>query len=121
MNEKILTQLQREKLYEKMRKEFDTLTLEIKASDSIEYSMRKAYELVIKYETMELFASEKSCFNLGQIQALLMFEFPLDLLYQRWLDSDINLSELFEENIENEILLIEKKYKVNPASLPYQQ
>ena len=92
----------RRKLYKTMQSEFNILCSEIPQS-TVSYSSKRAYEYVFKLETKELFSHEQCQFNLQEMELLLHKQNPLEFLYQVWLDNDLNLNELFADNIRFEI------------------
>ena len=102
MRESIEKERAREQIYAKMQSEYDALREEILHS-TIENSMEKAYECVFKYETKELFSSVRCQFSLQELQTIMNCETPLKYLYQVWMNNDLNMNELFEDNIRYEM------------------
>jgi hypothetical protein len=114
MEEKELKQI-REELYNKLQKEYERF-IEYLKEQKPQIILERAYEKVFKEETKDMFYPEYDKFNEEDIRALNKIENPLDKLYDGWMDCDINLNELYEDNIQDtldEIVLDQKEEKMN--------
>lgn len=114
MEEKELKQIRKE-LYSKMEKEYENF-IEYLKDQKPQIILERAYEKVFKEETKDMFYPEYDKFNEEDIRALNKIENPLDKLYDGWMDCDINLNELYEDNIQDtldEIVLDQKEEKMN--------
>lgn len=114
MEEKELKQIRKE-LYSKMEKEYENF-IEYLKEQKPQIILERAYEKVFKEETKDMFYPEYDKFNEEDIRALNKIENPLDKLYDGWMDCDINLNELYEDNIQDtldEIVLDQKEEKMN--------
>ena len=100
-----------EQLYDKLQKEYDSFIEEIKGLPPDEI-IEKSYEKVYKEELLSLFYDDKR--DDEEAQALLDLEYPLEELYQEWMDTDASISETLEDVIYYKIrrLLAEKSEKV---------
>ncbi len=93
MEEKI-----REELYEKLEqelKEYKDSLLELSGKEIID----KSYETCIKEEMASQFYSDK--FDIKELKALKNEKNSLETLYQGWMDCDLNIGELLEDNIND--------------------
>lgn len=88
----------RYELYLKLEKEYIDFVEALKA-EHVEVVLEKAYEKVIKEETYGMFFPEFMKFDIDQITALNKTERPLQKLYNGWMECDVNLNELYEENV----------------------
>lgn len=88
----------RTELYQRMEKEYNDFIDELKKSEP-EKILDSAYEKVMKEETFSMFYPESENFDIRHIKALGKTEAPLDELYQGWMDSDVNLNQLYEDNV----------------------
>lgn len=101
----------REQLYNKLNEEYNQFINYLKEQipDKI---LDKAYEKVMKEETLAMFYPDSNKFDIEQIKALIKTEAPLDELYQGWMRSDVNLNELYEDNIYDTLdMLVEEQRK----------
>lgn len=88
------------KVFEKMQRELDTFIADIKtkpSADMIEF----AYELVYKEDILQSFDFELTDnypLTNEQAKALLAMKYPLDYLYQEWLDYDNSALDMLRES-----------------------
>lgn len=97
MEEKI-----REELYEKLQKEYDDFIEEVKKLPP-EKIIDKSYEKVMKEELVSMFYPENEQYDISDIKALNKSEYPLDELYQGWMDEDSGLNQALESSVETTI------------------
>lgn len=102
----------REQLYNKLKEEYDNFInyLKEQTPDKI---LDKAYEKVMKEETYNMFYPDSNKFDIEQIKTLIKTEAPLDELYQGWMRSDVNLNELYEDNIIDTIDMLKEEQRQN--------
>lgn len=92
----------RQELYDKLEKEYQSFIEEIKTLPP-EKIIDKSYEKVMKEETLSMFYPESKMFDMEEIKALNKEKNPLEYLYQGWLDSDLNLNQLYEDNVRDSL------------------
>lgn len=92
----------RQNLWDKLYKEFDNYTDLLEKQDS-NYAIEKSYETAIKSEIVDLFDPDVSEFNIEQIKYLNNRENVLDELYNIWINSDGDISQLIYESTSYEI------------------
>ena len=95
MNNELKT---RTELYNKIQNEYNNFIENLKQQTPT-VILDKAYEKVMKEETVYMFYPESEKFTIEQIKALNKTRAPLDELYQGWMRSDVNLNELYEDNV----------------------
>lgn len=83
-------------LYDKMAEEQKEFVDELKGSSS-EYVIEKAYELVMREDI--LLSIEGEDLSISQANALLKLKFPLDAIYQEWLDNDFSHMDMVRDTI----------------------
>ena len=88
----------RKSLYQRMESEYNAFIDGLKKKNPEEI-LEFAYEKVVKEETLGMFYPESENFRLEHIEALSKTEVPLEELYQGWMDSDVNLNQLYEDNV----------------------
>ena len=84
------TEFYNDKLYKKMRAELDRFISDWKMKQSAD-TVELAYELTYKEEIMNSFEFDwegRTLVPIEQAKALLAMKYPLDYLYQEWLDYD---------------------------------
>lgn len=108
MEEKI-----RQELYAKLEKEYNNFIDEIKTLPP-EKIIDKSYEKVMKEETLSMFYPESKMFDMEEIKALNKEKNPLEYLYQGWMDSGLNLNQLYEDNVRDSLydLVEEQRQKL---------
>lgn len=104
----------RTELYQKLEKEFNDFIEELK-SERPEVIMERAYEKVMKEETYVMFYPETEKFDISQIRALNKTDRPLQELYDGWMDCDVNLNQLYEDNIYDTLEDLKLKQKEEKA------
>ena len=109
MEEKI-----REELYSKLESEFDSYKKELETLTSKEI-IDKSYETTMKEELMCLFYPESQRYDLDEIKALKNEKNSLETLYQGWMDSDLNINQLLEDNTDEIIAELAEEYKAKQS------
>lgn len=87
-----------ELLYEKVQAEYDDFIEELKRMTP-EQVIEKAYEKVIKEDLVTEIQHE----SLEQTEAKALYreKYPLDRLYQEWLDTDVSYMDLLKDSIDD--------------------
>ena len=87
-----------ELLYEKVQAEYDAFIEELKRMTP-EQVIEKAYQKVIKEDLV----TEIQHGSLGQTEAKALYreKYPLDRLYQEWLDTDVSYMDLLKDSIDD--------------------
>lgn len=93
-----------EKLYRKMKAEFDNFKSELKTKPPDEI-IQSAYELVTKEDILSVFEIEED-FELKEYKALLKTKKPLEYLYQEWLTFDGSVMDAIRDSVN---LSVEKQ------------
>lgn len=106
MNEKQL----REKLYEKLNKDWNSFIKSVK-SKKPEDIIKDAYQIAIKEELLSMFYPEFEQYDIEEIKVLCKAEYPLEELYQGWLDSDCGINSVLEDSISNTIEELAKEQR----------
>lgn len=85
-------------LYDKVQAEYDTFIKELKQMTP-EQVIEKAYEKVIKEDLV----TEIQNGNLNQVEAKALYreKYPLDRLYQEWLETDVSYMDLLKDTIDD--------------------
>ena len=109
MEEKI-----REELYSKLESEFDSYKKELETLTSKEI-IDKSYETTMKEELMCLFYPESQRYDLDEIKALKNEKNSLETLYQGWMDSDLNINQLLEDNTDEIVAELAEEYKAKQS------
>ncbi len=105
MEEKI-----REELYSKLERELDSYKKELETLTSKEI-IDKSYETTMKEELICLFYPESQRYELDEIKALKKEDNSLETLYQGWMDSDLNISQLLEDTTDEIVAELSEEYK----------
>lgn len=105
MEEKI-----REELYSKLESELDSYKKELETLTAKEI-IDKSYETTIKEESIYLFYPESKQFDIDEIKALKNEKNSLETLYQGWMDSDLNISQLLEDTTDEIVAELSEEYK----------
>lgn len=87
-----------ELLYEKVQAEYDAFIEELKQMTP-EQVIDKAYEKVIKEDLV----TEIQHGSLEQTEAKALYreKYPLDRMYQEWLDTDVSYMDLLKDSIDD--------------------
>src|SRR5574344_466077 len=93
----------RKELYEKMQKEISDFKAELRTKTPDEI-INSAYEIALKDEMICNFYPECLVFDIEDIKRLNKKSQPLQELYDDWMDSDININQLLEDNINDYFL-----------------
>ena len=90
-----------------------------KESDIMEEKIReiidKSYETTMKEELMCLFYPESQRYDLDEIKALKNEKNSLETLYQGWMDSDLNINQLLEDNTDEIVAELAEEYKAKQS------
>lgn len=98
----------REKLYDKVAKEFDEYVEKVKKL-SLDEIINKSYETAMKKELTFLFLPEVELMSIKDTKLLLKEDKILEQLYDEWLGCDLNFNDLirmcvdeyaFSKNVE---------------------
>jgi hypothetical protein len=84
------TEFYNDKLYKKMQAELDRFIADWKTKSSAD-TVELAYELTYKEEIMNSFDFDwagRTPVPIEKVKALLVMEYPLDYLYQEWIEYD---------------------------------
>lgn len=102
----------RQELYDKLENEYNNFIDELKTLPP-EKIIDKSYEKVMKEETLSMFIPESKMFDMEELKALNKEKNPLEYLYQGWMDSDLNINQLYEDNVRDSLydLVEEQKNK----------
>lgn len=88
------------KVFEKMQRELDSFIADLKTKPSEDIT-QFAYELVYKEDILQSFDFELTDnypLSNEQAKALLTLKYPLDYLYQEWLDFDDSALDMLRES-----------------------
>lgn len=86
-----------ELLYEKVQAEYDNFIEKLKQMTP-EQVIEKAYEKVAK-ENMVMAIQDKEL-TLSEAKALCREQYPLDRMYQEWLDTDVSKMQMLKDSID---------------------
>lgn len=107
------------KVFEKMQRELDTFIADLKSKPSADI-LEFAYELVYKEDILQSFDFEVTNnypLTNEQAKALLTMKYPLDYLYQEWLDYDNSALDMLRDSsslaIEKQIDYLKTKAEKN--------
>ena len=75
----------------------------------------KSYETTMKEELMCLFYPESQRYDLDEIKALKNEKNSLETLYQGWMDSDLNINQLLEDNTDEIVAGLAEEYKTKQS------
>ena len=105
----------RTELYNKLLNEFNEYKEILKTLPS-EKIIQSSYEYVMKEELYLMFNPDLEKFDINQIKALNKTDKPLEELYQGWMDSDVGINSVLEDNVYDTLddlnkLQIEKNSK----------
>lgn len=102
----------REELYTKLEMELSEYKkglLELSGKEIID----KSYETAIKEEMIYSFYPESEKFDINEIKTLKNQENSLNALYQGWMDSDLNICQLLEDNVYDTLQELVEEQKEN--------
>lgn len=94
------TELYNDKLYKKMQAELDQFISDWKEKPSAD-TVELAYELTFKEEILNSFdfdLKDRKPIPTPQAKALLAMKYPLDYLYQEWIDYDDSPLDMLRES-----------------------
>jgi hypothetical protein len=100
----------RQELYDKLLKENESYKDNL-FNLPIKEVIDKSYETAIKDELIYLFYPGSEKFNLDEIKALKRENNSLETLYQGWMDCDLNINELLEDNVRDVLNDLSDDYK----------
>lgn len=87
-----------DKLYEKVRNEYESFVSELKKMTP-EQILEHSYEKTIKEDILNLF--EYANLEHKEAKALYLTKYPLDAVYQKWLDTDVSYMDMLRESMED--------------------
>ncbi len=102
----------RELLYNKMLQEYRSFIDNLKQQIP-EKIVDGAYQKVIKEEILCDFHPEFQYYPIDKIKSLAKTKYPLEELYQGWMNTDIGIHQILEDNINDTLDFIEKQQKQN--------
>ena len=87
-------------LYYKMQSEYDSFIENVKTKSPKEI-VEAAYEITYKHDILCLF-EDKDCTIISEEQAkvLLAEKFPLDALYEGWMDTDVSVMDDLRDSVK---------------------
>ena len=85
-------------LYEKVQAEYDTFIEELKQMTP-EQVIDKAYEKVTKENIVTIIQEEN--LTPAEAKALCREKYPLDRMYQEWLDTDVSEMQMLKDSIDD--------------------
>ena len=98
MEEKI-----RQELYEKLEQELTSYKQELSTLTTKEI-IDKSYETTVKEEVIYLFYPESKQFEIDEKNSL-------ETLYQGWMDSDLNINQILEDNVRDTMSDLVDEYR----------
>lgn len=99
----------RQELYDKLVKENETYKEDLLKLSTKEV-IGKSYETAIKEELVYMFYPESNMFDIKEIKALKSENNSLETLYQGWMDCDLNLNQLLEDNVRDTLNDLSESY-----------
>ena len=87
-----------ELLYEKVQSEYDAFIEELKRMTP-EQVINKAYEKVTKENMVTIIQEEN--LTPAEAKALNREKYPLDRMYQEWLDTDVSEMQMLKDSIDD--------------------
>lgn len=105
MEEKI-----RQELYEKLEQELTSYKQELSTLTTKEI-IDKSYETIVKEEVIYLFYPESKQFEIDELKALKNEKNSLETLYQGWMDSDLNINQILEDNVRDTVSDLADEYR----------
>lgn len=85
-------------LYEKMQAEYDAFIEELKTQPA-DQIIEKSYEKVIKEDMVSI--CESADFDRKEAKALYLEKYPLDRMYQDWLENDMSYMDTLRDTIDD--------------------
>lgn len=106
----LLEDCMREKLYEKITKEFKNYIKDLKTKD-VDYIIDRSYETAIKEEMIYCFDPNSRYFSDEQIKILNKSSSPLNELYSDWISNDFSIGDEIRESINEYLFDVLSKIK----------
>ena len=106
----------RKELYEKMQKEISDFKAELRTKTPDEI-INSAYEIALKDEMICNFYPGCLVFDIEDIKRLNKCKYPMQELYDDWMDSDTNINSLLEDNIDEFFLELKEEQDKHKRSL----
>lgn len=88
----------RKSIYKKIQKEYDDFIENLKKQQP-EKIIDKAYEITMKEEIVSGFYPECKTYDIDGIKALNKIKYPLEELYQDWMDSEDGIHFALENSV----------------------
>lgn len=87
-----------DKLSEKVRNEYESFVSELKKMPT-EQILEHSYEKTIKEDILNLF--EHANLESKEAKALYLMKYPLDAVYQKWLDTDVSYMDMLCDSMKD--------------------
>lgn len=100
----------REKLYEKITKEFENYIKDLKTKD-VDYIIDRSYETAIKEEMIYCFDPNSRYFSDEQIKILNKSSSPLNELYSDWISNDFSIGDEIRESVNEYLIDLTSRFK----------
>lgn len=100
----------RTQLFNKLETEYNEFINKLKTS-SPEQILQHSYEKVMKEEFVMMFNPESNNYDIDSVKVLNKSKYPLEELYQGWMDSDGGVHNLLEDSVEETIEFLRKDQK----------
>ena len=104
-------------VYDKMSNEFESFTEKLKKMTPMQV-FDKAYEITMKQDILSLFDYEITL-SKNDLKILLGLSYPLDAVFQEWLDNDYSHMDMLRDTIDNLLTYHkgESEYSVNTEAV----
>ncbi len=110
-----MSDIVKKRLYSKMKMEYEDFIDSLK-NGTFDNLIDKSYEVTIKREIMSMFYLSND-YDINYILALNNLKYPLEELYQEWLDYDADIRDVLELCFDNFFEKLEEKHKNNKKDM----
>lgn len=100
----------REKLYEKITKEYENYVNDLKTKD-VDYIIDRSYETAIKEEMIYCFDPNSRYFSDEEIRILNKSSSPLNDLYKDWINNDLSIGDEIRESVNEYLIDLTSRFK----------
>lgn len=100
----------REKLYEKIIKEYENYVNDLKTKD-VDYIIDRSYETAIKEEMIYCFEPNSRYFSDEEIRILNKSSSPLNDLYNDWISNDLSIGDEIRESVNEYLIDLTSRFK----------
>lgn len=100
----------REKLYEKITKEYENYVNDLKTKD-VDYIIDRSYETAIKEEMIYCFDPNSRYFSDEEIRILNKSSSPLNDLYNDWISNDLSIGDEIRESVNEYLIDLTSRFK----------